>query len=313
MSRTRLTAALFFVTLMTIASCKKDELVPHNPPKVNAGTSKTINLPDSGVLKGSAQADSGSHVVAYLWSQVSGPASSTILDPGSDSTLVKLNVVGTYLFQLEATDEKGATGVDTVSIVVNPPVIKTLTLQPTNNPNEYGLIIYNGTDESGVAGDELPVIAWTIGGLPVTERYLEEFDLSAIPPTATIVSANLYLSTKPAPLNNGNFQDANYGSNNAMYVQQVTSNWAPNTATTNWSNQPTTTTSNQVMVPTTAQSQLDLNLDVTAMVNSMVSNSANYGFMLKLENETYYNSRIFVSSHNTNYTSKHPKLVVIYR
>jgi hypothetical protein len=313
MFRTRSTTALFFATLITIAGCKKDDLVPHNPPRVNAGTSQTINLPDSGILKGSAQADSGSHVLAYQWSQVSGPAASVIQDPGSDSTLVKFTVVGTYLFQLEATDEKGATGVDTVSIVVNPPVIKTLSLQPSNNPNEYGLLNYNGTDESGVAGDELPVIAWTIGGLPITERYLEEFDLSSIPATATIVSANLYLYTKPAPLNNGNFQDANYGTNNAMYVQQVTSNWVPNAANTNWSYQPSTTTVNQVTVPTTAQSQLDLNLDVTAMVSSMVSNNANFGFMLKLQNENYYNSRIFVSSHNTNYTAKHPKLVIVYR
>jgi hypothetical protein len=140
---------------------------------------------------------------------------------------------------------------------------------------------------------------------------LFKFDLSAISSSATIVSANLYLYSYPSPTLNGNFTDANFGANNSMFLQQVTSNWSPGTLT--WSNQPSASTTNQVSVPTTTQSQLDLNLDVTAMVSSMVSGNANYGFLMKLQSEQTYTSRIFVSSHNTTYTTKFPKLVVVYR
>lgn len=218
---------------------------------------------------------------------------------------------GTYLFQLMVTDDKGATGVDTVSVLVNPPAIKTLTLQPANNPNEYNLALNNGVNQSGMAGADLPVLAWTINSNPFYVRSLLKFDLSSIPASATIVSANLYLYSYPSPTNNGNLTDANFGTTNGMYVQQVTANWSPSTAT--WANQPSTTTTGQVTVPTTSQSMLDLNLDVTAMVGSMVSTSANYGFMLKLQNEVTYNSRIFIASHNTTYTTKYPKLVVVYK
>jgi len=96
-----------------------------------------------------------------------------------------------------------------------------------------------------------------------------------------------------------------------MLVQQITSNWSP--ATINWFNQPSTTVTNQIVVPQTNLSMLDLNLDVKSMVGSMVSGNANYGFFLKLQNETYYNSRIFVASYNTQHTTKYPKLVVVYQ
>jgi len=99
-----------------------------------------------------------------------------------------------------------------------------------------------------------------------------------------------------------------------MYVQQITSNWTPGSGV-NWFNQPTTTTTNQVIVPHTAQSQLDLNLDVKGMVSSMVANNTNYGFMLKLQNEQIYTCRIFVSSHTPNNAllPKIPKLVEVYQ
>jgi hypothetical protein len=47
------------------------------------------------------------------------------------------------------------------------------------------------------------------------------------------------------------------------------------------------------------------------MVGSMVSTN-NYGFFMKLQNETIYNSRIFVSSRTANQQAKYPKLVVVY-
>jgi len=308
MSKTLYSLAILSV-LLCVVGCKKD-LDENKVPVADAGNSKSITLPDSAVVSGSGT-DADGKVVAYLWSQVSGPGNSIIVNPGAATTAIRFSTAGSYVFQLMVTDDKGATGVDTVSVIVNAAVQKTLTLQPANNPNEVNLIIENGVNLGGVAGDDLPVEAWTRNGLSFIVRSLLKFDLSSIPSNATIVSANLYLYSYPNPPHNGNLNDANYGPANSMYVSQVTANWSPGTVT--WFNQPATSATNQLSVPTTSSSQLDLNLDVTNMVGSMVSNNANYGFLVKIQNEVTYNSRIFVSSHNTTYTTKWPKLVVVYK
>jgi hypothetical protein len=136
-----------------------------------------------------------------------------------------------------------------------------------------------------------------------------KFDLSTIPSTATIDSANLYLYSNPQPIT-GNFVDANFGTDNSFTIQQVSSAWSPSTIS--WFNQPQTTTTNQIVIPSTAESMLDLNVDVKSMISSMVKNNSNYGFFLKLQNEVTFTCRIFVGSRNTAYPDKHPKLVVVY-
>jgi hypothetical protein len=304
----------FFLTgfLVTIfISCTKDTDNPENQvPVVNAGASQAIVLHvDSVTLTGSGT-DADGNVVSYLWSQVSGPAPTTIVNPGSATTKIKGFVQGSYVFQLMVTDNKGATGVDTAMVTVSPAPQVTFTTQPANNPNEIGLVYDNGIDESGNRPD-LPIEAWTNGGGAFTVRGLVKFDLSSIPANATIVSANLYLYSYPSPTLNGNFTDANFGTNNVLLVRQVTSNWTP--GTTNWFNQPSTATTNEVIVPQANQPVQDLNLDVTSMVGSMISGNANYGFFLQLQTEATYNSRIFVASFNTTYTTKYPRLVVVYQ
>jgi hypothetical protein len=299
------------VGTLSLASCTKDDFKVNEVPVADAGPSKAITLPDDSETLSGSGTDNDGQVVAYLWSQVSGPSSALIVNPGSASTDIEDLAQGIYVFQLMVTDEKGATGVDTATITVSQAPLTTLSLQPANNPLEIQLLTHNGQDVGYVGGIDIPVCAWTINSIPITVREILKFDLSSIPANATIVSANLYLYSYPAPTVNGNFVDANYGTNNTLLIQQVTANWSA--ATVKWSNQPATTTTNQVIAATTTQSQLDLNLDVKNMIASMVSSSANYGFMLKLQNENIYTSRIFVSSHNTTHTTKYPKLVVVYQ
>jgi hypothetical protein len=291
-------------------SCKKDVDTLNKVPVVDAGASQNLTLPfDSAILSGTAT-DADGKVVAFLWSQVSGPVNAAIVNPGSALTSVKGFEAGTYVFQLMATDNSGATGVDTVSITVNPSPIQTLTLQPANNPEEFAITVLNGADASGVAGVSIEADAWTSNSQLWILRGLIKFDLSAIPSSAVIKSANLYLYSNPAP-STGNLVNANFGTSNSFVIQQVLENWSPSTV--NWFNQPAASGSNQVVIASTTQSQLDLNVDVSALVASMVNNKTNYGFLIKLQNEVTYNSRIFVSSHNATYADKHPKLVIVYQ
>src|SRR4030095_3617791 len=243
--------ALCIISLGTLSlvSCTKDDFKENEVPVADAGASKVVTPPDDTETLSGTGTDSDGQVVAYLWSQVSGPNAALIVNPGSATTNVEDLAVGFYVFQLMVTDEKGATGVDTTTITVSPAPLTTLSLQPANNPLEFQIITYNGQDVGGTGGIDIPVAAWTISSIPITIRELIKFDLSSIPANATIVSANLYLYSYPPPTVNGNFTDANFGTNNTLLIQQITSNWSP--ATVKWSNQPSSTTTNQIIAAST--------------------------------------------------------------
>lgn len=277
-------------------------------PVVDAGKSQTIITEDEVSLSGSAT-DQDGKIVAYLWSQVEGPSQSLISQPGSPTTTLKDLVNGKYLFQLMAVDDKGATGVDTMSVTVNVNWKRFFTAQPANNPTEFLISSLNGSDASGPTLVSLEADTWTSGGSLWILRGLVKFDLSSIPSNVTVKKATLNLYSNPSP-SSGNLVNANFGTDNAMLVQQVSSNWS--VANVGWFNQPTVLTNNQIIVPGTNQSLLDLQLDVTGMVSSMIKNNTNYGFMIRLQNEVTLNSRIFVGSRNATYPEKHPKIEIEY-
>lgn len=293
-------------------SCQKQVDTPAAlPPNVNAGNSQIIQLPASSfTLTGSATTQNGS-IDAYLWSLVSGPNVPVITSPGSATTTVTGFIAGTYIFQLMAVDNVGLTGVDTTRITVNPSPIQTLTLQPTNNTNNEVLF---GVLASTAMTDPLPPElcggAWTSGGNLFLLRGAFKFDLSSIPASATILTAKLTLYSNPTPLN-GDLINANSGPNNSLYLSRITGNWtAP---TMNWFTQPSVSTTDQISIPHTSQSFLDLtDIDVKNQVAAMVSGNNNYGFMIRLQNETIYNIRNFCSSRYSD-ASKHPKLVITYQ
>jgi hypothetical protein len=240
---------------------------------------------------------------------ISGPNVPSINSPGSRITTVTGFISGTYLFQLMATDSAGLTGVDTTSVLVNPSAIQTLTLQPTNNSNEVLFGVIGSTAVTDPAPPEVVAAAWTTGGAPTFYRGAFKFDLSSIPATATILTAKLTLYSNPTPLN-GDLINANSGPNNAMFISRITGGWTA--ATMNWFTQPPVSSTDQVSIAHTSQSFLDLtDVDVKNMVAAMVSGT-NYGFMIRLQNESIYNDRDFCSSRYSN-AAKHPKLVITYQ
>jgi hypothetical protein len=300
--------SFLFATFLLI-SCEK-ETVENTPPKVNAGRDTTFQLSsafnDTIYLSGSAT-DADGKVVAYEWSQVSGPNSAKVLYPASPATAVGGVVNGQYLFQLLATDDKGATGVNFVTINVSSPFVSTLVFQPNQNPMEVLLGLKGTADYSNPSFTELNAAAWTLGGQLTYERGLFKLDFNSLPAGAKIISAKLTLYSNPTPLN-GNLVDANYGSNNTMLLQRVTTNWS---SSVTWQSQPSTDAATQIVIPHTTQSFLNLvDIDVTNLVKDMQI-YGNYGFMIKLQNEQVYNSRIFCSSRHADVT-KHPKIVIQY-
>lgn len=97
--------------------------IPNVLPTVNAGVDITITLPTNSVSLSGSATDSDGSISAYLWTKISG-IGGTITTPTSSSTTVTGLTAGLYIFQLQVTDNSGATATDTVQINVNdlPPV-----------------------------------------------------------------------------------------------------------------------------------------------------------------------------------------------
>lgn len=314
MKRSSFPLITLIAATLLFSNCTKEEIVNNKTPIAEAGESRTIELKEG---KGSTRltgtgVDLDGKIVAFLWSQVSGPNSADIVSEGSASTDVKNLIKGMYLFQLMVVDDGGATGVDTVSVSVNERELITLSLQPANNPDEVVIFGNSTIDETGPYTKEIGAEAWTKNGSPVVLRAVFKFNFSSIPSSATIKNAKLSLYSHPGPIN-GHHSDevrANYGSDNSMLIQKVTEAWNPETLKFN--NQPSSSSTNQVVIPSTNKAFLDLvEIDVTQLVKDMTGPNSNYGFSLRLQNEVYYNSRIFASSEYSD-AAKHPKLVIVY-
>ncbi len=300
---------LMLLCLLIVSACsKKNNPLPVIKPVAKAPADTTITLPVNTLTLTGTGTDASGTIVGYLWSQISGPAEATIVNEGSASATIKSMVAGKYLFQFAVTDNKGLTGIDSVYVTVNAPKQVTLTLAPANNATESNVGIWNGSDWSNHTSIEQPLSAWTKDGYPTTIRELLKFDLSSIPATATILKADLYLYSDTIPLN-GDLIHANYGADNSVLVQQVASSWDATTVT--WFNQPSGLTANQVIIPNTTQSFLNVDVDVKAIIAAMVNTNTNYGFKLTLQNEVIYTSRIFCSSYYSD-ASRHPKIVITY-
>jgi hypothetical protein len=93
---------------------------PNQPPVATAGADQTITLPTSTVALNGSGADADGTIVSYSWHKISGPQpfvlSSSVLSSVTLSGLAE----GSYQFELTVTDNQGAAGKDTVTIVVNP-------------------------------------------------------------------------------------------------------------------------------------------------------------------------------------------------
>ena len=298
-------AGILVTVLLLFAGCHKEK-TPPTPPIAHAGNSQTIQLPVNTVtLNGSGSTTNGS-IVGYLWSLVSGPNVPVIASPSSTTTTVSGLIAGTYIFQFAVSDNIGLTGVDTVSIVVNPAVQQTVTFNPTNNINEGH--VDNHINYGGTGDIEIPIGSWTVSGGPTNWREFIKFDLSQVPATANILNATLYLYAMPNP-GGGDFVHAHSGTANAFIIERLAADWTFTGMT--WDNQPGTTATNMVIVPQSTSAFENDSITVTALVQDMLT-SGNFGFAFRLQNEVYYNIRQYASSYYSN-AALHPKLVITYQ
>ena len=124
------------------------------PPVANAGADQAITLPNNKVTLSGSGKDSDGTVVKYAWIQLSGPFDADILDSTSAITDITNLIQGVYQFELEITDDKGATGVATTQITVNaaaniPPIAVVDADQSITLPVNYTALSGQGKDSDG--------------------------------------------------------------------------------------------------------------------------------------------------------------------
>jgi hypothetical protein len=126
---------------------------PNMPPTANAGLNQSMTLPtNSATLSGSGNDVDGT-ITAYRWTRIGGPANYTITNAAAAVTSVTGLIAGVYFFELQVTDNSGATGKDTVQITVNaaniPPVANAGPDQLVSLPTSTITLSGSGTDVDG--------------------------------------------------------------------------------------------------------------------------------------------------------------------
>jgi hypothetical protein len=137
-----------------LIGCKKDDVTPPKPPVANAGNDQNIQLPaTSFTLSGSGATPQGS-IKNYTWTRVSGPDNPLIDNASSATTSVSAFSAGTYVFQLEVTNDAGLSATDEVTITViaesaATPVANAGADQTVQLPESFFVLSGSATTEKG--------------------------------------------------------------------------------------------------------------------------------------------------------------------
>jgi len=145
-------------------------------PVVNAGADRTITLPATTSLAGTATDDglpSPPAAMTFAWSKVSGPGTVTFTNASALNTTASFSAAGTYTLRLSASDS-ALTSTDDVVVTVNAASATGLTAQYYNDPgsgSHFATLVltrvdstinftWSGSPATGVKSDNFSV-RWT--------------------------------------------------------------------------------------------------------------------------------------------------------
>jgi hypothetical protein len=98
--------------------------VANQPPVAHAGKDIEVGSTQSGVTLSGYGIDSDGIITGYKWSQISGPATASVLSPLQAQTSISGLLPGIYKFEFVVMDDKGATGKDTIVVTVDQPLVQ---------------------------------------------------------------------------------------------------------------------------------------------------------------------------------------------
>ena len=111
---------------------------PNNPPQADAGMDQTVDADSTVMLDGSASFDSDGSIATFAWTQTVGVSVSLTGANTAQPTFTAPSINGNLTFRLTVTDDRGAQGVDTVTVTVENGVV----MQPglDSRPNNTSCI-----------------------------------------------------------------------------------------------------------------------------------------------------------------------------
>jgi len=158
---------------------------------------------------------------------------------------------------------------------------------------------------------------WTVGGSPLVTRCFFTMDLSSLPTdTSQIKSATLIFHSVTDGSNYGNIATtaSTYTNGNSFDIIRVTQAW--DDSTINWNTAPTFSTLASDLVNFAGNGSLDAvyTADATLLVKRVIASGVNYGFCIKLDNETVlYNGVTLYTGRSLSADQKYAeKLAVTY-
>lgn len=101
---------------------KEPSSSPNIPPKANAGSFLDLSLPLNQIqLDGSRSYDSNGTIRSYRWKQIAGPTTLILRHADSAITTITGDIrEGKYAFELNVSDNQGATATDRVVVTIRP-------------------------------------------------------------------------------------------------------------------------------------------------------------------------------------------------
>ncbi|MEP6711004.1 MAG: hypothetical protein ABJA37_01245, partial [Ferruginibacter sp.] len=188
------------------------------PPIVNAGSDLTITLPSSSTTLNGSATDADGTVSFYQWSQVAGPNTAVINSITNPVTNVSGLIQGIYSFVLKATDNLGASAVDTVNVAVFPdPATNTCNSSPpvtyyVNNTQPGEIYRPNGSMWKG--GDTIKITG-------TNYTSIEFFNVAGDPCRPLVIMPLTTVST-PVLRFKGNSRYIKIWGGNTQYGMKVT-------------------------------------------------------------------------------------------
>ena len=138
-------------------------LSPNILPVVNAGADRNVVLPTSTVSITATASDSDGTISLISWTQTSGPNTATLSGQSTLSLTASSLVAGTYVFNIEVTDNRGGTRSDSVNVVVSAepvnllPVVNAGADRSITLPTSSSTILASASDPDGT----IAAFLWT--------------------------------------------------------------------------------------------------------------------------------------------------------
>ncbi|HYE04469.1 MAG TPA: hypothetical protein VEL07_03005 [Planctomycetota bacterium] len=105
----------------------------NQPPQVSAGPDRSVTLPATAALAGSASDDGlPNNTLTTTWSKVSGPGTVSFSAPSSPTSNASFSVAGTYVLRLTASDGSASASDDTSVVVTPAATMPAITTQPAD-------------------------------------------------------------------------------------------------------------------------------------------------------------------------------------